>query len=61
MMFEFFDPRSRAWRKSQGLPTFNFICGFCGNRVASDRGYAIGMYADAGGDIVGGVWIVEGT
>ena len=54
---EFFDSSSYSWRLFQIIDNKSFICGYCGNQVASDRGYKIGHHKDASGSQVGGVYI----
>lgn len=46
-----------AYRNLQEIENRSFVCGFCGDKVSSDRGYKIGELQDGSGDQIGGVYI----
>jgi|SRR5690606_21171851 len=54
---KFFNDRSANWRQYQTITNNNFKCGFCGENVASDRGYKIGQHSDGSGAQIGGIYI----
>jgi len=45
-----------AWYQPNQLPPTSFICGFCGNKVASDKGYCA-TSSPNGGSIVASIYI----
>jgi hypothetical protein len=57
MAIPFFDSSESGYRHLQDIENRSFICGFCGHKVSSDRGYKIGQYQDGSGDQIGGVYI----
>jgi hypothetical protein len=56
-MIPFFDPKHVNWYARQTLHNFSFVCGYCNNKVSSDRGYKIGSNHDGSGTQLGGVFI----
>lgn len=38
-----------AWRNAQNLGAHTYVCGFCGDRVSSEKGYAAGAANDGSG------------
>lgn len=54
---EFFKLGKFQWRLYQTIENKSFACGYCGDKVASDRGYKIGRFADGSGNQVGGIYI----
>ena len=52
-----FNEDSANWFQYQNVENKSFICGFCGDRVASDRGYRIGHNRNGAGKQIGGVYI----
>ena len=54
---QFFNLRTNNWRQLQRIINKSFICGYCGNKVASDRGYKIGQHTDGSGNQSGGIYI----
>ncbi|TDN83508.1 uncharacterized protein DUF4145 [Salegentibacter sp. 24] len=54
---EFFKINNSNWKQYQTISNKSFSCGFCGERVASDRGYKIGRGRDGSGDQIGGIYI----
>ena len=59
-MLRFFDPTARNWHQLQNVPERSYACGYCGDKVASNRGYRIGDRSDGTGPAVGGVYICPG-
>lgn len=53
----FFQEGTANWRQYQVIANKNFKCGFCGENVASDRGYKIGHHVDGSGGQIGGMYI----
>jgi hypothetical protein len=53
----FFNEGTANWRQYQTIANKNFKCGYCGENVASDRGYKIGQHGDGSGAQMGGVYI----
>lgn len=45
------------WRQYQTIANTSFVCGFCGDKVASDRGYKIGQHTDGSGPQIGAIYI----
>lgn len=37
------------WYRQEMVQPVSYVCGFCGERVASDRGYSAGLQADGSG------------
>jgi len=56
-MIPFFNPNEYNWRKLQALPNKSFICGYCADKVSSDRGFCLARHQDASGEVVGGIHI----
>ena len=54
---EFFRIGSYQWRQYQTIINKSFSCGYCGDKVASDRGYKIGQHGDGSGNQAGGIYI----
>lgn len=48
-MDPFFKQSEDSWKQLQSLENRRLICGFCGDRVSSDRGYGIHIHRDASG------------
>lgn len=57
MELPFFRDTEENWKQLQTLNNTRFVCGYCGDRVSSDRGYGIHQYGDASGKQVGGVYV----
>lgn len=53
----FFNEGTANWRLYQTITNKNFKCGYCGENVASDRGYKIGQHGDGSGVQLGGSYI----
>lgn len=53
----FFRSGHFQWRAYQTIRNQSFLCGYCGDKVASDRGYKIGQHGDGSGQQVGGIYI----
>lgn len=49
--------RGQGWQKPDYIETKSFICGYCGDRVSSDRGYKLNYHGDGSGQQVGGAYI----
>lgn len=56
-MKEFFRPNAMNWKALQGLPASSFKCGFCSQKVSSEKGYYIGDNRDASGAMRGGIYV----
>ncbi len=56
-MNKFFDPEQFGWRAKQQRSAYSFTCGYCGNKVSSEKGYVIGQRGDGSGDVAGGIYI----
>ena len=58
-MEPFFKRNEDSWKQLQALQNRRFVCGFCGDRVSSDRGYGVHINQDASGGQrnSGGVYI----
>jgi len=56
-MDTFFDPKVYNWYNGQQIENRSYICGYCGDRVSSNRGYRLGKHQDGSGEQVGGVYI----
>jgi len=54
---KFFRTGRYQWRQYQQIENRSFTCGYCGDKVASDRGYKIGEHGDGSGRQVGAVFI----
>ncbi|NCP89214.1 MAG: DUF4145 domain-containing protein [Flavobacteriales bacterium] len=54
---EFFSPNNNGWRAYQTILNKSFNCGYCGDKVASDRGYKIGRGKDGSSDQIGRIYI----
>jgi hypothetical protein len=54
---KFFQEGTANWRQYQTIVNNAFICGYCGEKVASDRGYKIGQHADGSGHQLGAMYI----
>lgn len=54
---EFFKDNQANWAQYQTIYNSKFICGYCGEKVASDRGYKIGHTQNGLGSQIGGVYI----
>lgn len=46
-----------GWHKPAYIKTVSYICGYCGDRVSSDRGYGLGQYPDGSGGQIGGAYL----
>lgn len=49
--------RQHGWSNPQNLPARPFRCGYCGDRVASEKGYRLAANRDGSGSQVGAVYI----
>lgn len=56
-MNPFFNSSKMNWYNKQELKTKSFICGYCGDKVSSNRGYRIGEHEDGSGNQKGGVFV----
>ena len=54
---EFFNANSYQWFQFQKIPNKSFDCGYCGKKVASDRGYKIGENHQGTGHHRGGIYL----
>lgn len=57
MPIPFFHPQHQNWDKRQTLVNRSFVCGFCSDKVSSDRGYKLGDQHDGSGIQRGGLYI----
>ena len=46
-----------GWQSLAYIKNESFICGYCGDRISSDRGYRLGQYPDGSGSQVGGAYL----
>lgn len=46
-----------GWYSKQTLAAKKFKCGYCGNKVSSERGYKIGEHSDGSGQHKGGIYL----
>jgi len=53
----FFERPAASYYNLQEIENRSFVCGFCGDKVSSDRGYKIGQNRNGSGDQIGGVYI----
>mgnify|MGYP001047225770 CR=1 FL=1 len=53
----FFNIKQHNYQYLQILDTKSFNCGYCGDKVSSNKGYKIGQHNDGSGRQVGGVYI----
>jgi hypothetical protein len=56
-MQKFFTLGQHNWYKLQTLGTRSFYCGFCGDKVSSEKGYKIGEKSDGSGPLRGAIHI----
>lgn len=56
-MTPFFNPNSYGWFKIQDLPTEQYTCGYCSDKVASGKGYKIGGRSDGSAAMIGAIYI----
>jgi hypothetical protein len=56
-MQPFFNHGANNWFQLQTLPTKSYSCGFCGDKVSSEKGYKIGNNADGSGSQIGAIQI----
>lgn len=56
----FFDSRVNNYYSLQTLLTKSFICGYCGDKISSNKGYKIGSNNDGTGTMIGGIYICPG-
>lgn len=54
---EFFKDNEANWLQYQIIYNKSFICGYCGNKVASDRGYKIGRTSNGAGEQIGAIYV----
>ena len=54
---KFFDKRSMNYYCLQSIDNKSFRCGYCGDKISSDRGFKIGNHQDGSGSQVGGIYI----
>lgn len=54
---EFFNTNNSNWRQYQIIENKSFTCGYCGEKIASDRGYKIGNGRDGSSNQIGGIYI----
>lgn len=52
-----FDPTIIYWKDPKRLDNRSFVCGYCGDKVSSDKGYMTGEASDGSGNQTGGVYI----
>jgi len=50
-------PKPYGWAGKQSLPSLEYNCGFCGNKVSSVLGYKVGASGDGGGKQVAAIYI----
>ncbi|MBO0340207.1 DUF4145 domain-containing protein [Flagellimonas profundi] len=53
----FFNISQHQWHQFQKITNKSFKCGYCGDKVASDRGYRIGENSNGTGAQRGGIYI----
>lgn len=53
----FFHPSSSNYYRLQELNTKSYSCGYCGDKVSSEKGYQIGQNPDGSGRQLGGIYI----
>lgn len=56
-IMQFFDPRSMNWKYTVDLINRSYRCGYCSDKVSSNRGYYLGQHSDASGRQEGGLYI----
>ena len=54
---KFFIDGHANWHRYYTVENLSFTCGFCGDKVASDRGFKIGNLSDGSGTQLGGIYI----
>lgn len=54
---DFFENYSCNWFQFQQIENKSFICGFCGDKIASDRGYKVGNGKRGEGNQKAGIYI----
>ena len=56
-MKKFFERGQHNWHRLQALRTRSFYCGFCGDKISSERGYKIGEKGDGSGTMRGAIYV----
>jgi hypothetical protein len=56
-MQPFLSHESENWYQLQTLPTKSYICGFCSDKVSSEKGYKAGKHPDGSGSQIGAIHI----
>ena len=56
-MQPFFTHGEENWYQLQTLPTESYSCGFCSDKVSSEKGYKIGKKSDGSGSQIGAIYI----
>jgi hypothetical protein len=46
---KFFETTQMNWYKAQTLPSKSFSCGYCGDKVSSEKGLKVGTHGDGSG------------
>lgn len=54
---DYFQGKQYGYHNVERLPTYRYRCGFCSDKVASDKGFKIGSQKDGSGEQLGGVYI----
>lgn len=54
---DFFQNKNVNLNNLQRIADKTFICGYCNDKIASDRGYKLGINGDGSGIQVGGIFI----
>lgn len=54
---KFFEPPAMNWQGLHTLPAVSYKCGFCSDKVSSEKGYKIGDHKDGSGAQRGAIYI----
>lgn len=54
---DFFEGKNLGWYSVRLIKNKSFICGYCSDKIATDRGYQLGMNVDGSGNQIGGIYI----
>lgn len=46
---KFFETNQMNWHRPQTLPSKSFLCGYCGDKVSSEKGLKVGAHRDGSG------------
>ena len=56
-MIDFLAGDAKNWLHLEVLPPKSYKCGFCSDKISSERGYKIGLQRDGSGTQIGGIYI----